>query len=519
MTAPLRAQTGGTVEGRVVNSATGAGIGGVAVTLWTQQGSSYQVTSDESGAWRVTDMKPGQYDSRFEKSGFMEPPRAIPWPASALRVGAPGNPIRLDTALTPLATLRGRVVDPEGRPAADVEVGLNAFQTTRTDSEGQFALTGVKPGSYVLAAKARPPKKPAAEHNQIVATYYPSAVQRSLAATIVVHGGDELSGFEIRLSASPVFRMRGVVLDEFGKPVPEATVQLLTRQNETTFAGQMMMGNLRYFIGAPREINEASIQSNKQGAFEFATVIPGDWLLRAESEPKRDLRQNLSLSWSADVPVTLSDHDLDDLELRFAPTFTLQASLDWGDRPPPDTNRRGSGALFLVSLDNRQLNLPHFAEPGETLRFENIAAGRYRIIPLAGSPPGYYPASVTIAGQEVMGQPVELSAATPPLRITYRPNAGTVRGTVEKDDGATVLLWPQPSGALDMVRAVQANSVGAFEIGSIPPGDYFVLAVDRANLETQTEASLRSIMTAATRVTVDENSVVNVPLNVAHLPE
>lgn len=515
----MRGQTGGTIEGRVVNSATGAGIGGVAVTLWAPQGTNYHVTTDESGSWHVTDIKPGQYDSRFEKDGFTQPPGATPWPASPLRVGAAGNPIRLDTTLTPLATLRGRVVDPEGKPAADVEVGLNAFQSTRTDSEGQFALTQLKPGSYALVAKARPPKEPPPDHNQIVATYYPSAVERSQAGKVEIRGGEELSGFEIRLRASPVFRVRGVVLDEFGKPMAEATVRLLARQDEMTFAGQMMMGNLRYFIGAPREVNETSAQSNKDGTFEFATVIPGDWLLRAESEPKRDSRQRLSLSWSAEVPVTVSDHDPGDLEVRFAPTFTLQASIDWGDRPPPDTNRMGSGALFLISLDSRQLNMPHFAEPGDTLRFENIAAGRYRIVPLAGFPAGYYPASVTIGGQEVMGQPVELNAATPALRISYRPNAGTVRGTVEKGGGATVLVWPQASAAIDMVRAVQANSAGGFEFGNIPPGDYFVLAVDRPNLETQTEASLRSIMAAATRVTVDENAVLNVPLNVTHLPE
>jgi hypothetical protein len=156
---PLRAQTGGTVEGRVINSATGAGLGGVAVTLWTQQGSNYHITTDETGAWHVTDMKPGQYDSRFEKSGFVEPPRATPWPASALRVGAAGIPIRVDTALTPLATLRGRVLDSDGKPLADVDVGFNRFQTTRTGSDGQFALSEVKPGSYTLEAKPPQPKE------------------------------------------------------------------------------------------------------------------------------------------------------------------------------------------------------------------------------------------------------------------------------------------------------------------------------------------------------------------------
>jgi hypothetical protein len=323
------------------------------------------------------------------------------------------------------------------------------------------------------------------------------------------------------LRTSPVYRLHGAVLDESGKAVAQATVHLTSRGNETVFAGQMMMGNpggVRYYIGAPQQIEEASTQSGKDGAFEFQSVIPGEWYLRAETEPQRDSRQNLSLHWSTDVPVTVDDHDLGDIQIQFAPTFTLQATLDWGDRPPPAGNARGYGALFLISLDNSQLSMPRVSkEPGDTLSFENVAAGRYRIVPLPGLPAGYYPVSATLGGQDVLGQPVELSAVTPPLRIAYKPNAGMLHGTVEKGENATVLIWPQTTPTLDLVRATQAGPDGTFEIGSVAPGDYYVLAVDRSDLQTQSEASLRHLIPEAARASVGENATASLMLTLTHL--
>ena len=60
ITALLLAQDGGIVDGRVTNGATGFGISGVAVEL--RQGSVfYQATTDESGAFRMTGVKYGDY--------------------------------------------------------------------------------------------------------------------------------------------------------------------------------------------------------------------------------------------------------------------------------------------------------------------------------------------------------------------------------------------------------------------------------------------------------------------------
>jgi hypothetical protein len=518
------AQPAATVQGVVTNSVTHAGIGGVAVTLWTQQAVRYNATTDDSGAWQIVGVKPGRYYSRYDKSGFVEPPHEGPLGGAPLPVGAGGNPIQLNATLDPLATLRGRVLDPEGKPAAGVEVGINSFVSVKTDGEGQFVLTGVRPGTYTLVARPKPDETN--QRTQTVATYYPSVTDRAQAAAVVVRGGDDLPGFDIRQRTSPVYRVRGVVLDENGKPLQRATVKLISKSTESTLSGQMTFGtaagSVRYYFGSPGlETEEASAVSGTDGGFEFPSVPPGEWQMRAESEPKRDSRQNVTLNWSATIPATVTDHDLDDLQIRFPATFTLEAAVDWGDQPPPEASRRNLPiALLLIPADATGPTVPRFPSgTGELSRFENVAAGRYRLVPMPGILPGYYPSAVLLEGRDVLGQLVDLSPGIPPLRIVYKPQAGTIRGTVENGVGATVLLWPQSDSTLDLVRAVQAGPGGAFEFGTLAPDTYDVLAIDRQDLERQPESVIRSFPSSATAVQVDASGSPSIALPLTHLGE
>lgn len=518
------AEDGATVQGAVTNSATQAGLSGVSVTLWTQQAVHYNATTDDTGAWRISGMKPGRYYSRFEKSGFIEPPHESPLTDAPLSVGTGGPPIQLDAQLVPLATLRGRVLEPDGKPAADVEIESGAFASVKTDEDGQFTLNGVRPGSYTLKARRKPvenvPKE--ASRIEIVPTYYPSAIDVAEAAKVVVRGGEDLSGFEIRLRSSPVYRVRGMVLDETGEPLPNASVQLRPRSGGSLLTGQMTLGNaFRYFFtGQGLEKEEAATASAADGTFEFPSVRPGDWVLSVETEPRRDSAKNLTFARTDGVEARVTDHDLVDLRIRFPETFTLQAALDWGDTPPPKLDPRVMVTLLLIPAGGGGLTLPRMGIRAEDrLRYENITAGRYRIVPMPLLVPGYYLAGALLAGQDVLGQEVELNPATPVLRLQYRPNASTVRGIVDKGEGATVLFWPPSAGAPDLVRAVQAGAGGAFEFSNVAPGDYFVMAVDRQNLESRLEALIRDSASSATRVHVDEGSSPSVSLPLTHVAE
>ena len=78
---------------------------------------------------------------------------APPTGTSAARVEtASAHPVVRDVALDAAGTLRGRVVDPEGRPHAHAtlvvrQAGREVVQSS-TDGEGRFAVSGLRGGIY-----------------------------------------------------------------------------------------------------------------------------------------------------------------------------------------------------------------------------------------------------------------------------------------------------------------------------------------------------------------------------------
>jgi protocatechuate 3,4-dioxygenase beta subunit len=522
----LFAQSGSTVEGTVTNSITGAGVPGVTVRLFSQQGAHYETITDQSGNYSIAGMPPGEYDSRFEKTGFGELQTDVSQSLAAprLNVSAAKDALRLNHQLAPLATVRGRVLSVDGQPAANVEVtiALGPAGLTRTDSNGAFTFDKLRPGSYAL--RASPPAAAAVVRDGVrietVTTFYPSATDRGDAQMIDVRGGSDQSGLEIRLQEAPVYRVRGVIEDDAGKPVAGAYVTLASFATGSYLTGQMMLGYppaARYLlVGRLPATEEASFTTKDDGHFEFPSVRSGDWRIRAESAPARDPATNRDVMWSGQASALVARHDLDDVEIRLAPPFTRDGSVDWSGLPRVPADRRAY--VRLVAPDSGAMVLG-FALPNGGVHFENLAAGRYRVAPLSALTPGYYPAALFLGDQDVTGQEVDLNAASPPLRLVMKAGPGTIRGTVENGAGATILLAPQSAADPDVLLAVACGAGGAYQIQGVPPGDYSIVAFDRLGAEQGASIQLPAILAAATSVHVDEGATATVPLQVNRWPE
>jgi len=61
------AQDTATVEGVVVNKVTGAGVGGATVRFLAPKADRYETVADETGVFRITGVKPGDYSASVEK--------------------------------------------------------------------------------------------------------------------------------------------------------------------------------------------------------------------------------------------------------------------------------------------------------------------------------------------------------------------------------------------------------------------------------------------------------------------
>lgn len=503
----LSAQTGAVVDGTIINSATQGPVPEVEVTLGPpplQSGPSYRVTTDTSGKFRISSVQPGEYRLICQREGFDEKVQPV-------HVNL-GPAARVDAELDPLATVRGRVLDPEGKPVAraPVGVGLNAARGYETDADGQFQIKGLRPGAYWLRARVPPPSaasKPAQtpQPDSVVPTYYPSVLTESEAELIHVRPGADLAGYDIHLRTSRVYRIHGVVLDETGKPVPNVTVSLFRRGEARILSGRTSFGSQQYATNRQGHRNpEETTRSSKEGEFEFASATPGDWELQATGNfPEKDKRPGIALTNL--VTASVSNRDADPIELRFAPPLEVAITEDWGDQQTPPQDRAPVPSLMLTTG-----GIVFQLGNGSKL---NVPAVSYRVIPLSSRAPGFYSAAAMITGHDVQGQDVELSSNTT-IQIVYRPNAGTIRGTVRQDQAATVLLWRLGSSAPDLVPVVQAGAHGAFEFSSLAPGDYSVIAFDHVPPEGAPSAFASTILARGTRVSLQERGVESVQIDV-----
>ncbi len=551
----------GSIEGTVVNSKTGIPIQGVSVYFGTDKGPQYETETDPSGQFRIAGMANGDYGCHFEKSGYISQySGSLNSLLKPVHIAGQDS-VRISVSLSAYAKLRGRVLDPEGRPVVRAKVTL-APQEETTDDQGRFAFSQISPGTYTLKAmpgrdslKGTPegsvkrvpgtPQRetpPGDERTELLPTWYPSAGAADLSEPINVRGGDDLFGIDIRLQAVPVYRVRGKVFDLDGKPIPLATITSFSQADLTASASGGVVGAktgaggvLGYFTLSRSALASAADELAgivRDGSFELASVPRGLRQFRIRGMPvdfdkvveqmEQARKQGVPLApkLPATAPAVIQvfavsvvvDHDIDDLEIRAEPAITMEATVGLADTTPDKTPAVVRNAL--VTIDG----LDAIATPGRRTEngflFVNLTPGEIRVTALPGLAGGYYLSSVTLGGQDITGKPVTIQAGAPPIGVTYKPNGGTVTGTVESADTGSVVLIPQAAlDAFDVQygRVSPTGPGGAFEIGSLAPGSYYAFAVNRLEPEKlYKRAILGRIASAATLVHVTEGAAVSI---------
>jgi protocatechuate 3,4-dioxygenase beta subunit len=460
-----------------------------------------------------------------EKDGFAPPALDLTsfLSGSGLRV-APGNdPVKVDLQLTPLSTIAGRVLGPDGKPAAGVEVSLSpniAAEVMVTGEEGRFAFDNIRPGSYMLIARppknAKPEEGPDGTRTALVTTYYPSVADQSLAQQIVLRGQRDPGGYEIRMQTAPVHHVRGIVVDAEGKPSPGAELTLFpTPQSppEPMALARLAGGPALFALGLRREpggVPEASAVAGENGHFEFHTVRSGDWRIYAVSDPAQTNGDVYPRSGT--VRALVGRGDVDDLEIHEATPFNLTGTIEWKSEDP--LSQRASNPQFrlnvvtLTNPDGNQFVRGGMVESGRLL-FENILPGRYQAIVKPG-----LSAQIFLGDSEVTGQTFPVTASGPPLRVVLKTWSGTVRGTVEKGDGATVVLIPQRVEGVAIGQTIVCGAGGSFELNEVSPGDYYIAAFDHMDGLSPSSAMLGLVPSRGKSVKVEERSATDVTLSV-----
>lgn len=478
-----------TVDGHVVNSVTGIDIPGVAVNLIWAGKVAYSATTDAQGHFRVEAVKAGAYTANYTARGFFAIPNSFTDELFELvacsrcflaergdqpfQVTAGEGPVRLEVKMAPLGRISGRVVDEVGDPVPDASIQLywgenwlckmpycmGFSRQAKTDEKGEYSVTDLDvPGAWLLSAIAPSSRKPAETRNDQrlgwAQTFYPGVIDPQVAVKVMVRFGGDDSNLDIKLAAVPVHRIRGVVLDGSGDPVPKAAV---------------MLGR---GIGSPLIQNTRS-----DGTYEFDAVTEGEWRISANGA------QGSHQLWPSQW-VRVKAHDVERLELRPAAPFAIRGKVEMevaeralAPKPPSVLLAFNAGA---AGLDANHEAPSRAANPDAKGDFEiqNLYPGSYQIVP-GPAPPQYYLDSIRIGDRDALESAVEMAPGAQPLTVAYKFGGGTVRGAVERCAGGTVRLLPQDKAMWrqGFVFFAPCDSNNRYEIHAVRPGPYYALAI------------------------------------------
>jgi hypothetical protein len=297
------------------------------------------------------------------------------------------------------------------------------------------------------------------------------------------------------------------------RPFPGATVtgKALDADGQPARAGVLLAVSQRSgaIVLEPRTTRVAA-----DGSFAFRGVAPGDYVLQTMT-PRPGAAPDFATEY-----VRVVDGDPAPVVLRTSPGPILEGRLVL-EGPDTASNR------FMVMpfpSDFDRSPLVGFGPAGISVQPD----GTYRAAGMSGvrrmalsAPDGYYLKSVTLKGRDITDEPYDFGVRPDvytDLQIVVSNAAATVSGDVRErgnpvENYSVVLFstdrshWFRNSRHLKLTRP---GADGRFRVASIPPGDYYLAAVDLLDGEGnsgewQDPDVLESLTRDARRVSLGEN--------------
>ena len=276
-------------------------------------------TTGSDGSFRMTGVSPGDYYADVMMPGYVQPLRGM---LHDLQNLAPADRDKISAQLTRVsvaanqaanvqvmiyrgATISGTVSFDDGTPAAGVSIQAFVLATTstgtqtagatqqqsfagfgQTDDRGQFRVTGLADGTYVVFA---------APHS-IFPIYYGNTIERSKAKKLDIHAGDEVPGTDIQVPAAGMHSVSGVVVSQQdGHALPRASVQLRLSSGDT---------------------GTISATTGSDGTFTFTAVPDGKFTVQLLNAYDPSTRVGYT---STGQPLEVNGTDVSDLVVNAAP--------------------------------------------------------------------------------------------------------------------------------------------------------------------------------------------------------
>ena len=426
----------GSIAGAVTESSSGKPLQGAEVHLAWQDPppleshggrppppTQWTTTTDVRGSYEFRDLAAGRYSLWVYAAGYGV--LAERYSGAQVRLAAGTRASDVNFGLTPEMSVRGRIVDPQGKPVPGAGMAILREQYVdgrkqwlpmsgavgASDERGEFHFAGVWSGPVIVQAMPMrrfvgPGFESVDPDMPYFPTYFPGTIELSKAARIELTRGRERGGIEVKLLEAPVHRVRVTLRDHQGRPAGKCAAGLMPRN-------------------PPWGILGGFAAESADGRFEFKEVPAGPYVLIVDFDDARFFRQAISIGAETETldirlpePVRIEGEIVGKPELRIDARDVLFSFA-------PDMEGAGQQSPAMSSTDGRRFVL------------EGILPGTYRI-----SASGLRLISVDRSlgfgrieyGDLDLGHgPVEITATPARLRLTLTTDSGSrssVSGTV-----------------------------------------------------------------------------------------
>jgi len=496
----------GTIEGVVNRAGTNFPIAGAQIraAFGAPKGSRpapfAETVTDGSGRFAFREIPPGSYTIEISLDGYLfGAPPELSATATPRVIVAPGQRAQLQVPGVEASTLRGRVVDAEGKGLADMTVEIlrltkgesrQVLQLTgsgiRTDDRGEYEKTMLGPGSYYLRTIVDRPDTPTTW------VYYPGTTNPNSATSVELREGtDTTANIQVGPSIdADTYRISGTVRLPV-KDGPE--VVLILRQRPDLRGSRLFTSE-----GNPRTFTESQARTGK---FEFRGVRKGTYELYAtvSIDGKEYLDKGV---------VEVRGIDVEDLELVLRPGADIKGRLVIEGEPRDvqlarsssfsddsrDENRSHAGdvKVLLNRLDglfSESVFRPVIDDNGTSFSISDVPPGDYEIVVNFvpdGKPPSpdLYVVDIRAAGRSVLDNGFQVGVdPVDAIEVIVGTQGGSIKGTVQgkpPDTPALLMLVPDPfrtSKAPYRQVPIGINSGNEFEVRGLRPGGYKVFAI------------------------------------------
>ena len=464
--------------------------------------------TDADGSYEFTDLAPGRYRLLAGKPGFVSVglgQRTADEEPVVIELKSGQAVERIDITLPRNGTISGRIIDENGEPVEGAQVRVQQVRfsegryqfidvagsgTRFTNDLGRFRVYGVPPGKYFVSAVVGLVDFPGPGMVNLpgyAPTFYPGTPLVSDAQAVPVGLSQDVSGIDFALVATRTVRVTGRAITSAGDPITGGLTMRPTARS-----------------GSAGSATGARID-RLEGTFEFPNVPQGEYVIEAfRGRVTNDQEGEFAARF-----VTVNDVDVTDVLIRTSAgtMLTGRVVLEGGVAKPdafeiqalpadPDRAPSARGGIGIAAI-----------RPDWTFHLGGVNGPRR--IRLTSAPDGWSLKTVRINGSDVTDSVLSFGdrGAVDDIEITLTRVGGSIVGGLDvtgagESPAYSVLafatdpdLWYEDSRYVARV----ASRNGVFRLGGLPPGEYYVVALDRVRGDEWQDPQLLSQLAQSAR--------------------